>query len=139
MRTKTSKHAAADSYLQCVVQFPLKAIKTEREHDRAVDRIGRLMIRGKLDEGELQYVEALARLIGEYEDHAGHRMKVSNRDPIELLKFLMNESKMSVSALGKIIGSQGVASEVLSRRRELSKSHIRKLAEHFHVNPGLFL
>ena len=139
MRIRTSKAAASDSYLQCVIRFPLKAIKSEREHDRAADQIGRLMIRGNLDEGELQYVEALAELIGHYEDHAGHRIKVSNRDPIELLKFLMNEHKMSVSALGKIIGSQGVASEVLSGRRELSKAHIRKLANHFRVEPGLFI
>ena len=139
MRIKNSKQAASDSYLQCVIRFPLRAIKTEKQHDQAVAELARLSIRGHLDEGELQYVEALAKLIGDYEDNAGHRIKVSTGDPIEVLKFLMNESKMSVSALGKIIGSQGVASEVLSRQRELSKAHIRKLAEHFHVNPGLFI
>jgi len=139
VRIKNSKQAASDSYLQCVIRFPLRAIKTEKQHDQAVAELARLSIRGHLDEGELQYVEALAKLIGDYEDNAGHRIKVSTGDPIEVLKFLMNESKMSISALGKIIGSQGVASEILSRRRELSKSHIRKLAEHFHVNPGLFI
>jgi HTH-type transcriptional regulator/antitoxin HigA len=139
VRIRNSKHAASDSYLQCVIRFPLRAIKTEKQHDQAVAVIGRLSVRGNLDEGELQYVEALAKLVGDFEDNAGHRVKVSTGDPIEVLKFLMNENKMSVSALGKIIGSQGVASEILSHRRELSKSHIRKLAEHFHVNPGLFI
>jgi HTH-type transcriptional regulator/antitoxin HigA len=139
MGTKTKKQAASDSYLRCVVEFPLKVIKSERQHDQAVAQIGRLMIRQDLDEGELDYVEALGKLIGEYEDRAGHRIKVSTRDPIKILKFLMNESKMTVSALGKIIGSQGVASEVLSGRRQLSKSHIHKLAQHFHVDPGLFI
>ncbi len=139
MRARISKKVASDSYLRCVIEFPLKAIKTERQHDQAVEQIGKLMVREDLDEGELEYVEALGKLIGEYEDRAGHRIKLSTRDPIKILKFLMNESKMSVSALGKIIGSQGVASEVLSGRRELSKAHIRKLAQHFHVNPGLFI
>ena len=139
MSARTRRHAASDSYLQCVIQFPLKVIKTEREHDQAVAAMGRLLIRGNPDDGELQYVETLSQLVGEYEDKAGHRIKLPNRDPIKILKFLMHESKMSISDLGKIIGSQGVASEVLRGRRELSKSHIRKLAEYFHVNPGLFI
>jgi HTH-type transcriptional regulator / antitoxin HigA len=138
MRIRGKSQTASDSYLQCVIEFPLKAIKNERQHDQAVHHIGRLMVRENLDEGETEYVEALGRLIGEYEDRAGHRIKLPRRNPIKILKFLMNESKMTVSALGKIIGSQGVASEVLSGRRQLSKTHIRKLAQHFHVNPGLF-
>ena len=139
MALRLTKHQVNDSYLKCVIRYPLKAIKSEREHDQAVSQISRLSVRDGLDAGELQYLEALAKLVGEYEDHAGHRLKRSPRDPIAILKFLMNEHKMSVSALGKIIGSQGVASEVLSGRRELSKAHIRKLANHFRVEPGLFI
>src|SRR5437667_9990177 len=102
MRIRNSKQAASDSYLQCVIRFPLRAVKTEKQHDQAVAEIARLSVKGNLDEGELQYVEALAKLVGDFEDNAGHRVKVSTGDPIEVLKFLMAESKMSVSALGKI-------------------------------------
>ncbi len=139
MPVKTRKKTAKDSYLDCVIRFPLKAIKSERQHDQAVAAISRLSIRGNLDAGEFEYIEALTKLIADYEQHAAHHMKRSTRDPIKVLKFLMKESGMSISALGRIIGSQGVASEVLSGKRELSKAHIHKLAEHFHVEPGLFV
>jgi HTH-type transcriptional regulator/antitoxin HigA len=36
-----------------------------------------------------------------------------------------------------IFGSRSVASAVLGGKRELSKAHIRKLAEFFHVSPEL--
>src|SRR5205823_4987846 len=119
--------------------FPLKAIKSDREHDLSMAQVARLSVRDDLDAGELQYLEALGKLVGEYEDRAGYRLKRRESDPIGILKFLMAENKMSVSGLGKIIGSQGVASEILSGRRQLSKSHIRKLAQRFRVNPGLFI
>ena len=84
MRTRIKKQTVSDRYLQCVIEFPLKVIKSERQHDEAVAQIGRLMVRGNLDAGEEEYVEALARLIGDYEDRAGHRIKVSTRDPIKI-------------------------------------------------------
>jgi hypothetical protein len=37
-----------------------------------------------------------------------------------------------------VFGSKGIASEVLSGKRELSKAHIQRLSEKFHVSPGLF-
>jgi HTH-type transcriptional regulator / antitoxin HigA len=139
MASNTKKKSTKDSYLDCVIRFPLKAIKTERQHDEAVAVIGQLSIRGQLDAGELEYLEALSRLIGDYEEHAAERVKLSTRDPIDVLKFLMKEGQLSISSLGRIIGSQGVASEILSGKRELSKGHIHKLAHHFHVEPGLFI
>ena len=36
-------------------------------------------------------------------------------------------------------GSSGLASLILQGKRQLSKAHIRKLAEHFRVSPALFL
>jgi antitoxin component HigA of HigAB toxin-antitoxin module len=139
MAVRIPKKPAADTYLACVMAFPLKAIKSDRQHDQAVSVLTRLGIRGKLDHGELEYVEALVKLIADFESHAPDRLKSATGDPIDVLKFLMTEGRMSVSALGTILGSQGVASEILARKRDLSKSHIRKLAGHFHVDPGLFL
>jgi antitoxin component HigA of HigAB toxin-antitoxin module len=51
----------------------------------------------------------------------------------------MSESGMKVGDLAKVIGNQTAASLVLSGQRELSKAHIVRLADYFHVEPGLFL
>ena len=45
---------------------------------------------------------------------------------------------MTSGDLGKLIGSKGVASEVLNAKRSLSKSHMGILAEHFAVDVSVF-
>jgi antitoxin component HigA of HigAB toxin-antitoxin module len=45
----------------------------------------------------------------------------------------------TTSELGKLIGSKGVASEILSGKRDLSKSHMTTLAKRFGVEPAVFL
>jgi len=37
-----------------------------------------------------------------------------------------------------VFGSPSIASEVLSNKRELSKAHIARLSERFHISPPLF-
>jgi antitoxin component HigA of HigAB toxin-antitoxin module len=37
------------------------------------------------------------------------------------------------------LGNRALASLILRGQRQLSKSHIRKLADHFKVSPALFL
>jgi antitoxin component HigA of HigAB toxin-antitoxin module len=51
----------------------------------------------------------------------------------------MEENEMNTSDLGYILGSRGLASEVLSGKRGLSKALIRRLSERFHLDPRLFL
>jgi antitoxin component HigA of HigAB toxin-antitoxin module len=41
--------------------------------------------------------------------------------------------------LGDVIGSRPAASMILKGERELSKSHIRRLAQHFKLDAGYFL
>ena len=70
-----------------------------------------------------------------------HRIEV-RRDtlkPIELLKHLMEENNMNTSELGYVLGSRGLASEVLNGKRGLSKTLIAKLSRRFGVDPVLFL
>jgi HTH-type transcriptional regulator/antitoxin HigA len=76
----------------------------------------------------------LAKLIQDYDD----RIELPAVSPLEVLKFLMEQRDLKQADLLSIFGSRSVASAVLSGKRELSKAHIRKLAEFFHVSPELF-
>ena len=58
---------------------------------------------------------------------------------MEHLKFLMEQNGMKTIDLGKLIGNRGLASLIVNGKRQLSKAHIRVLAERFRVDPGLFL
>jgi HTH-type transcriptional regulator/antitoxin HigA len=51
----------------------------------------------------------------------------------------MEARDMRPSDLGRLIGSKANATLILKGQRELSKAHIRKLAEFFHVSPAVFL
>jgi len=70
------------------------------------------------------------------ENHEEHLQKGSG---IDALKFLMEQHGLDQSDLKNEIGSQGVVSEILKGKRQLNISHIKKLAERFHVTPATFI
>ncbi len=59
--------------------------------------------------------------------------------PVELLKHLMEANDMTTTDLGQVLGSRGLASEVLNGKRGLSKTLISRLSNKFGVNASLFL
>ena len=59
--------------------------------------------------------------------------------PIELLRSLMEEHGMNESGLGRLPGDRSLGHRVLSGERELSKAHIRTLADHFALDPSALL
>ncbi len=134
------KAKGRDSYLELVKRFPLVPIKNERHYDEAAAFLKKLAIRaeGSLDRGEADYLDALTMFVEEYQNKH-HRIVAAEMGPIEALKYLMEESGTSTAELGRILGNSSLASQVLKGRRELSKANILALANHFHVEAGLFL
>ena len=59
--------------------------------------------------------------------------------PVDALNALLAEHEMNASDLGRLLGNRTLGAAILSGRRDLSKAHIRKLADYFRVEPGLFL
>ena len=59
--------------------------------------------------------------------------------PIEFLKILMRESGMSPSDLGRLLRDRSLGHKILEEKRNLSKTHIRTLSEHFKVDASAFL
>jgi HTH-type transcriptional regulator / antitoxin HigA len=127
-----------DDYLELVKRLPLRPIRTAGEYDAAAGLLDALVLRADLSDGQRDYVEALSLFIEDY-DRRNNVFDTSGRTPLDMLKHLMEANDMSVTDLGGVLGSKGVASEILHGKRSLSKSHILKLAERFHVDPGLFL
>ena len=91
-----------------------------------------------MDGGERDYLETLVVLIQDAEKDA-LRSLTKDVAPVDLIKHLMEERKMSVSDLGKVVGGQATASLILGGKRSISKSQIRALAEHFQLSPAAFL
>jgi antitoxin component HigA of HigAB toxin-antitoxin module len=57
----------------------------------------------------------------------------------ERLRYVVEQTGMSASDLGRLLGNRALGSKLLTGQREPSKSHIRKLADHFRLDPGYFL
>ena len=140
MPVKTPPVRTSDSYLSLIKRFPIREIRTPAEHRAAHAIVHELMLRGDddLDDGEVDYLSALARFIEDYE--RSHFLRdVPKATPLQVLKFLMEQRGMSSTDLGHVIGSNSAASMILGGAREPSKAQIRALAQAFKVSPALFL
>jgi HTH-type transcriptional regulator/antitoxin HigA len=83
------------------------------------------------------YLDVISDLLQKYEDeHSPMRRAAST--PLERLRVLVEQAEMSASDLGRLLGNRGLGSLVLRGQRQLSKTHIRILAEHFRLDPGYF-
>jgi HTH-type transcriptional regulator / antitoxin HigA len=136
MPTLKSSKKPRDSYMELVTRFPLKMIKNDREHERASTIISQLMGRD-LDAGSGDYLDALIVLVNKYEDE--HHAIAEDMTPQEALRALMEANSLSQADIGRIIGSESAVTMFLKGDRDLSKSHIKKLAERFRVDASVFI
>lgn len=103
----------------------LKPIRSDLELDRALERINELWgaTPGTAKGDEL---DILMLLVEKYEeDH----FPIPDSDPIEAIKFLMEQNELSRMDLEPYIGARGRVSEVLNGKRNLTLSMIKRLHE----------
>lgn len=102
----------------------IKPIKTEREHQEALDEISRLLDSAEGSK-DAERLELLSILVEAYEDE---NMPISESDPITAIEFWMDQNDLSRKDLEPFIGSRARIAEVLGRKRPLTLSMIRKLS-----------
>ena len=92
----------------------------------------------EMNDDQEDYFEAIATFVEKYEaEH--HAIGGHDLTPVELIRSLMDEHGMSESDLGRLLGDRSLGHRILTGERELSKAHIRVLAEHFKLNPAALL
>lgn len=123
------------SYKKLLADHPPHAIHTEEENEAWVAELEDLYSQEKLTPEESEYAELLKVLIEKFESRYQIEPAAS---PIDVVHHLMDARDLKQSDMLDVFGSKGIASEVLSGKRELSKAHIQRLSEKFHVSPGLF-
>ncbi|MOA31656.1 hypothetical protein D3C78_1528250 [compost metagenome] len=72
----------------------------------------------------------LAVLVGKYEDE---HYPLPPSDPIEAIKFRMDQQGLTPRDLEPYIGSSGRVSEVLNRKRKLSLAMIKRIHDGLHI------
>ena len=112
-------------------------IRTEEENERLIAELEDLDRRhDDLSPEEREYSELLTVLIEAFED-AHYALEGSTPD--SRLRSLMEEHGLRQRDLLAVFGSRGVALEVVSGKRAISKAQARKLAALFHVPADLCL
>jgi HTH-type transcriptional regulator/antitoxin HigA len=103
----------------------IRIIRTEDEYEQALARLETLMdaMPGTPEEDEL---DLLSFLIDKYEEE---HFPIDLPDPVDAIKFRMEQQGLSRKDLICYIGSQSKVSEVLNHKRPLSLSMIRALHE----------
>jgi HTH-type transcriptional regulator/antitoxin HigA len=107
----------------------LKPIKTKKDYQQALERL-EIIFDSKRGTKEGDELEILGILIAQFEsDH----FPIDLPDPIEAIKFRMEQMGYSQNDLAKVVGLKSRASEILSKKRKLSLEMIRQLHEKLNI------
>lgn len=137
-RVKTQPDRLPASFTELVRLFPPQAIHDMIGYANTQEMIDRLTSLPKLTAGQAEYLETLTILFEAYEKEC-ERIDTHHLSPLDILRFLLDSNGMSGSDLGRLLGNRELGPKILSGSRHLSKAHIRRLADRFKVDAGLFL
>lgn len=107
----------------------IKPIRTPADYESALAEAEALMD-ARAGSAEADRLEVLSTLIEKFEDEHHY---LPPPDPIEAIKFRMDQMGMSRARLGQLLGSRSRATEILERRRRLTVPMIRSLHEELHI------
>jgi len=107
----------------------VKPIKSEEDYIAALNQIESLMD-AKPNTPQMDELEVLTTLVEAYE--AQHYV-IDDPDPIEAIKFRMEQEGLKQKDLVNIVGSKSRVSEILNRKRKLTIEMIRNLHKQLHI------
>ena len=102
---------------------PIRPIKTNADYEAALEEIERLW-GAKKGTANGDKLDVLATLVDTYE---AKRFPMDSPDPIEAIKFRMEQQGLTRKDLEPMLGSRTRVAEILNRKRDLSITMIRRL------------
>ena len=101
----------------------IKPIKTKKDYQSALERL-EFIFDSKKGSVEGDELEILGILI---EKHEEEHFPIGFPDPIEAIKFRMEQMGYNQTDLAKVVGLKSRASEILNKKRKLTLEMIRLL------------
>ena len=136
MTIETTGRPINDTYFDLVREFPLIHIKNGKHLKKAQRMIDQLL-QQKLDNGARDYLDVVTDLVETYEDQ---HVPISDATKADVLRELMRTDNLTQSQLAKQVGiAQSTLSAVLNGVRSLTRDHMVRLVNFFHVSPAAFL
>ena len=113
----------------------LKPLRTERDYENALAEVER-MWGAKRGTPQGDRLDILATLIDVYE---AEHYPMDPPDPIEAIRFRMDQQGMTRKDLERILGTRTRVWEVLTRKRGLSINMIRRLHERLGISTDILI
>ena len=107
----------------------IKPIKTKKDYDQALARL-EVIFDAKKGTPKGDELEVLGMLIDNYENE---KFPIGFPDPIEAIKFRMEQLGYNQTDLANVIGLKSRASEILNRKRKLSLEMIRQIHDSLNI------
>jgi HTH-type transcriptional regulator/antitoxin HigA len=107
----------------------IKPIRTKKDYEQALSRL-ELIFDSKKGSDKGDELEILGILIENYENE---KFPIGFPDPIEAIKFRMEQMGYSQTDLANVVGLKSRASEILNRKRKLSLEMIRQIHDRLNI------
>lgn len=106
-----------------------RVLRSDEELDEALKEVDRLWdaVLGTEDHDRLELLMVLV------EDYENRHYPIGPPDPIEAIKFRMEQQGLNRKELASLLGTRGRVSEILNGKRGLSLSMIRALSSRLHI------
>ena len=134
--SRTAEIIDAAEYAHLLREALPHVIHTEAENERCTTVLASLLRKRNRTGEEDRLAELLTLLIEDFEEKEYPMPRRAG--PVDILRHLMDANDLRQTDLLDVFGTASVISEVLKGKRELSKNHISKLSERFHISPALF-
>ena len=112
-----------------------RLIRSDEELAKYTEEFFKLTAKSRPTREEEEAIDLLTLLIERYE---AERYPVPEADPIDVLRFLLDQNGLSQRDIAAELGSESTVSLVLSGKRRLNRDHIARLSRRFHVSPSVF-
>ena len=107
----------------------IEIISNKTQYKQALQRFEELFL-AKANTKEGKEAQLLALVIKNYEDKY---YKIEAPDPVEVIKYKMEQMRLSKKELGEILGYTSRVSEILNRKRKLTLDMVRNLHEKLNI------
>jgi HTH-type transcriptional regulator/antitoxin HigA len=116
-------------------QMTIKPIRNKKDYQNALRRL-EIIFDAKPGSTQGDELEVLGILIDQYEkDH----FPVGMPDPIEAIKFRMEQLGYTQNDLAKLVGLKSRASEILNKKRKLTLEMIRQLHSSLNIPTNVLI
>lgn len=114
---------------QTKFKMNIRPIRNEADYQNALERL-EVVFDSKKGTDQGDELEILSILIDKFENET---TPIGLPDPIEAIKFRMEQLGMKQKDLAEVVGFKSRVSEVLNKKRKLTLEMIRKLNTNLHI------